>query len=245
MTTLIIVENEAEMGRKAATIIKELVREKPDCVLGLATGSTPLSTYQYMIEDYKQSKTNYQQVKSFNLDEYVGLDKSSLNSYHYYMNQHLFRHINIKLENTFIPKGEGDLLENCIAYKELLDRHTVDLQLLGIGANGHIGFNEPGVDFESTVHVVSLDDQTIEDNKRFFDSVEEVPTQAITMGIQDIMSAKAVLLLVNSSNKLGALQAVLKGPVTKNCPATFLRRHKDVTIIALRHLFKDVTITQI
>ncbi len=244
MTSLIIVENEQEMGRKAADIIGNLINKKPDCVLGLATGSTPLSTYQHMIEDYQQSKTSYQQVTTFNLDEYVGLSANDKNSYHHYMITNLFDHINIKSGNTHIPCGISKLPETCKAYRQALTEHPIDLQILGLGANGHIGFNEPGVDFDSTVHVIKLDEQTIKDNTRFFESERDVPTQAITMGIKDIMAAKSIVLLVNSENKVKAMQALLQGPVDNDCPATILRKHPDVTIIALKKLFKNITIHQ-
>lgn len=244
MTTLIIVENEDEMGRKAADIIGGLIRNKPDCVLGLATGSTPLTTYKYMIEDYKNSLVSYEKVMTFNLDEYVGLEAHEENSYHYYMNHNLFNHIDIKKENVNIPCGVSDLEETSKNYHHKINENPIDLQLLGLGSNGHIGFNEPGVDFESTVHVVDLDSQTIEDNMRFFDSIDHVPTKAITMGIKDIMSARQIVLLVNNEKKLDAMQAILKGPVDNNCPGTILRNHKNLTIIALSHLFKNVIINK-
>ncbi|SHI80937.1 glucosamine-6-phosphate deaminase [Dethiosulfatibacter aminovorans DSM 17477] len=239
---IIAVDNIEDMGEAAADLIIEKIISKPDCVLGLATGSTPLSLYIRLIRAYEQKTVSYKEVKSFNLDEYRGLEQDNPNSYHYYMKENLFKYIDILPENTYLPSGTMDADEAIRTYKELLKDHQIDIQVLGIGTNGHIGFNEPGVSFESSVHLVELDEQTIEDNSRYFESLDDVPKQAITMGIADIMAAKSIILMAGTENKKNALRCVLEGPVTDECPASILRKHKGLTIVALKNVLNEISL---
>lgn len=231
---LIEVRDYTEMSQKAAEYIIEKVRRIPNIKLGLATGGTPIGTYQNLIEDHQKNKTSYQNVLTFNLDEYVGLSGDNQNSYRYFMNDKLFNHIDIDKNNTFIPRGNVEDIEaECQRYEELIHHHGgVDLQVLGIGSNGHIGFNEPGTSFTSKTHVVNLTASTIEANARFFNSKEEVPTKAITMGISSIMKSKEILLLISGEKKREAMQKLLHAEVTESFPASILRNHPSVTIIA-------------
>lgn len=205
--------------------ITKLVNNTPDAVLGLATGSTPLGVYQNLIDDYKENKTDYSSVKTFNLDEYVGLDIDHEQSYHTYMRKNLFDHINIDINNTFFPS-----LENPSAYSELIKEHNIDLQILGVGSNGHIGFNEPYTSFEQETSYVTLAESTINDNKRFFNSIEDVPKGAITMGLKDIMSAKRIILIAFGKNKAQAIKQLINGVEDEAWPVTILKRHPYVTV---------------
>jgi glucosamine-6-phosphate deaminase len=231
---LIEVKDYAEMSQTAAKYIIEKIRENPAMNLGLATGGTPVGTYQELILDHKQSGTTYRNIKTFNLDEYIGLSGDHPNSYRYFMNEQLFKHIDIEKENTHIPHGNAsDFEAECARYEQLISDHGgVDLQILGIGSNGHIGFNEPGTSFDSTTHIVNLAASTIEANARFFERIEDVPTKAITMGISSIMKSKEILLLVSGENKQAALNQLLNGDITENFPASILKKHHNVTIIA-------------
>lgn len=223
-----------EMSRKAADIISSLVILKPDCVLGLATGSTPIGTYEELVRRYQNGILDFSQVCSANLDEYKGLTRDNEQSYYYFMYNNLFKHVNIKLENTNIPDGtEPDSLKECLRYEKVIDcLNGVDLQLLGLGHNGHIGFNEPAEAFEKATHCVDLTASTIEANKRFFEKEEDVPRQAYTMGIGTIMKAKKILLIVSGEDKADILQKSLCGPVTPHVPASILQLHNDVTVVA-------------
>lgn len=223
-----------EMSRKAANIISSLVILKPDCVLGLATGSTPIGTYERLVEGYKNGDLDFSQVRSANLDEYKGLPRDNDQSYYYFMYNNLFKHVNIDLENTNIPNGmEPDAEKECLRYEAVLDRlNGVDLQLLGLGHNGHIGFNEPAEDFAKITHCVDLTASTIEANKRFFEKEDDVPRQAYTMGIGTIMKAKKILLIVSGEDKADILYRSLCGPVTPHVPASILQLHNDVTVVA-------------
>ena len=201
-------------------------------VLGLATGSSPIGLYKRMIEDHKTNGTSYKDVCTFNLDEYVGLPIDHPESYYSFMKEQLFDHIDIPAENIHIPNGNGDLEANAKAYDEAMSEMTVDIQVLGIGSNGHIGFNEPGTSFDVTTHVTDLTEQTRKDNARFFDPRgEEVPHQAVTMGPANIMTAKNVLLIAAGANKAKAVHDMIKGPVDVNCPASILQRHDSVTVV--------------
>ncbi len=229
---VIKVKNYEELSKVAAEIIANLVKEKPDCTLGLATGSSPIGLYQNLIKKYEAGEISFKNVKTYNLDEYCQLPKSHPESYYSFMHRNLFYHIDIKEENVHIPNSEGnDLQKLCDEYNDLLHKATIDLQLLGIGANGHIGFNEPGTSFEQETFVVKLTEKTRQDNKRFFNSIDEVPTYAMTMGIKNIMQAKKVLLVASGANKQEAIKKLLSGEVTESCPATILNRHKDAIII--------------
>ena len=223
-----------DLSRKAANIISAQVLLKPDCVLGLATGSTPIGTYKQLIEWYEKGDLDFSAAKSVNLDEYRGLTKDNDQSYYYFMYNNLFKHININMENTNVPDGtEPDSDKECSRYENVIEAYGgVDLQLLGLGHNGHIGFNEPDKDFPRTTHCVDLTQSTIEANKRFFASVDDVPKQAYTMGIGTIMKARKILLVVSGADKAQILHDVLCGPVTPEVPASILQLHSDVIVVA-------------
>lgn len=223
-----------DLSRKAANIIAAQMILKPDCVLGLATGSSPIGTYNHLVELYESGDIDFSQVTSVNLDEYKGLDGSNDQSYRYFMNKNLFDRVNINKENTFVPDGTiADSQEACDAYNARLAAvGQVDIQVLGIGPNGHIGFNEPCDTFIQETHCVDLTQATIDANKRFFESEADVPRQAYTMGIGNIMKAKMVILVANGANKADAVAGMLNGPVTPQLPASILQFHPNVVVIA-------------
>ena len=222
-----------DMSRKAANIISAEVIMKPNCVLGLATGSTPIGTYDQLVEWYNKGDLDFSEVTTVNLDEYKGLPRTNDQSYYYFMHQHLFDRVNIDPERTNVPNGmEPDAEKECGRYEELIrSLGGVDLQLLGLGHNGHIGFNEPGEAFEKETHCVDLTESTIEANKRFFASADDVPKQAYTMGIKTIMQAKKILIVVNGENKADIVERAFFGPVTPEVPASILQLHNDVTLV--------------
>lgn len=222
-----------DMSRKAANIISAQVIMKPNCVLGLATGSTPIGTYDQLVEWYNKGDLDFSEVTTVNLDEYKGLPRTNDQSYYYFMHQHLFDRVNIDPERTNVPNGmEPDAEKECGRYEELIrSLGGVDLQLLGLGHNGHIGFNEPGEAFEKETHCVDLTESTIEANKRFFASANDVPKQAYTMGIKTIMQAKKILIVVNGENKADIVERAFFGPVTPEVPASILQLHNDVTLV--------------
>lgn len=222
-----------KLSRKAADIIFSQVILKPDCILGLATGSSPIGTYKQLIERNSNGDVDFSNVTSVNLDEYVGLTGDNNQSYRYFMNNNLFNHININIENTYVPNGcADDLCAEGEAYDEKIKRlGGIDLQLLGIGLDGHIGFNEPDGVFVKETHVVDLDESTIKANARFFESEADVPRKAITMGMMSIMQAKKILLIANGANKKEILHKAFFGPITPQVPASILQLHPDVTVI--------------
>lgn len=222
-----------DMSRKAANIISAQVIMKPNCVLGLATGSTPIGTYDQLVEWYNKGDLDFSEVTTVNLDEYKGLPRTNDQSYYYFMHQHLFDCVNIDPERTNVPNGmEPDAEKECGRYEELIrSLGGVDLQLLGLGHNGHIGFNEPGEAFEKETHCVDLTESTIEANKRFFASADDVPKQAYTMGIKTIMQAKKIMIVVNGENKADIVERAFFGPVTPEVPASILQLHNDVTLV--------------
>lgn len=224
----------AELSRKAANIIAAQVIMKPDCVLGLATGSSPLGTYKELIDRYNTGDLDFSEVKSVNLDEYKGLTRDNDQSYYYFMYNNFFKHINIDMANTNVPDGtEADSDVACSKYNKIIESvGGIDLQLLGIGRNGHIGFNEPDDEFVKLTHCVDLQPSTIEANKRFFASIDDVPKQAYTMGIQTIMQAKKVLLIASGEDKAEAVKAAFFGPVTPKVPASILQLHSDCVVVA-------------
>lgn len=223
-----------DLSRKAANIISAQVIMKPNAVLGLATGSTPIGAYRQLIEWYNKGDIDFSQTFSINLDEYKGLSGEHDQSYRYFMNHNLFDHINIKKENTNVPNGLAeDAAAECQRYNNIIKAlGGIDLQLLGIGGNGHIGFNEPGSAFEKETHMVTLTEQTRQSNARFFSSINEVPTHAFTMGIKSIMAAKKILLLATGEEKAKALYNSFFGPVTPGVPASILQLHNDCIVIA-------------
>lgn len=229
-----VTENYQEMSRQAANILSAQIILKPDCVLGLATGSSPIGTYDQLVEWYKKGDLDFSEVKTVNLDEYKGLTKDNDQSYYYFMHHHLFDRVNINLDNTNVPDGtEPDSDKECARYEELIrSMGGVDIQLLGIGHNGHIGFNEPDSVFAKTTHCVDLTESTIEANKRFFASVDDVPRQAYTMGIGTIMKVKKILLIVSGEDKAEILAKAFYGPITPEVPASILQLHDDVILVA-------------
>ncbi|MBQ3088806.1 MAG: glucosamine-6-phosphate deaminase [Clostridia bacterium] len=229
----ITVDSYEKLSRQAANIISAQVIIKPDSVLGLATGSSPIGTYKQLIEWYNKGDIDFSNTITVNLDEYVGLRGDNDQSYRYFMDNNLFNHINIKKENTFVPNGcADDLCKECAAYDaKIKELGGIDLQLLGIGLDGHIGFNEPDEFFVKSTHVVKLHESTIEANSRFFASKDEVPTEAVTMGMISIMQAKKILLVANGKNKKEILEKAFFGPITPQIPASILQLHPDLTVI--------------
>ena len=229
---VIVAENYEEMSRKAFEVMAEVVKNNPRAVLGLATGSTPIGLYKNMIEDHEKNGTSYREIKTVNLDEYAGLDYSSDQSYVYFMRHNLFDHIDIDLKNTNIENGKAaDREAECARYNALLEALPRDIQVLGIGSNGHIAFNEPGTPFGSVTHIVDLTESTIKDNSRMFASIDEVPRQAFTMGLKNIMQSKKILILANGANKAKAVYGLVKGEVTEKVPASILQLHPDCTLV--------------
>jgi glucosamine-6-phosphate deaminase len=230
---IIVAKDYDEMSKKAADMAASQIILKPESVLGLATGGTPIGFYNEFIKIHREGKFSFNDVKSFNLDEYYGLDKSNDQSYYYYMMENLFKHIDIELSNVNIPNGTAeDIEKECLDYEAKIRKAGgIDLQILGIGKNGHIGFNEPDVKFEAETHLVNLDEETIEANSRFFNSIEEVPTRAISMGIKTIMHAKKIILLASGNEKAGIISEMINGDITPDVPASILQLHPDVTLI--------------
>lgn len=223
-----------DMSRKAANIISAQVIMKPNCVLGLATGSTPIGTYAQLVEWYKKGDLDFSEVTTVNLDEYKGLTRDNEQSYYYFMKENLFSKVNINLEHTFLPDGmEPDSDKACEDYNRVIARvGGVDLQLLGLGHNGHIGFNEPGMAFEAETHCVNLTESTMKANQRFFPTMDDVPKQAYTMGIKTIMQAKRILVVVSGEDKAAIVKEAFFGPITPKVQASVLQLHNDVTIVA-------------
>lgn len=227
---IIICKDYAEVSAKAYEVMKQVVTSKERAVLGLATGSSPIGLYENMIEGHKKDGVSYASVVSFNLDEYVGIDRHHEQSYFTFMHENLFKGIDIKEENVNVPYG--NTAKECDEYEAAMEGYHVDVQVLGIGSNGHIGFNEPGTPFTSTTHIVDLQETTIQDNARFFnDDVNQVPKQAISMGIATIMKAGKILLIASGANKADAVAGLVNGPLTETLPASILQNHKDVVVI--------------
>lgn len=233
---VIVTNSYDEMSKEAAKIVAGQIYLKPDSVLGLATGSTPLQMYKKLIAVHEMVGLDFSQVTSFNLDEYIGMSPDNPQSYHYFMKHNFFDFINIKPENIFIPNGMAkDIDAEGRRYDALIEeKGGIDLQILGIGRNAHIGFNEPDIKFEATTHKVKLDDETIEANSRFFENESEVPRYAISMGIKTIMLAKKVVLLASGSNKAEAVYNAVYGSISPSAPASILQLHRDVTVIVDR-----------
>ena len=220
---VIITKDYDEMSKKAFEVMAGVVKSDPEAVIGLATGSTPIGLYKNMIKDHNENGTSYKKIKTVNLDEYAGLDVNSDQSYVYFMRD---------LKNTNIENGKAaDREAECARYNALLETMQQDIQVLGIGSNGHIAFNEPGTPFGSVTHIVNLTESTIKDNSRLFKSIDEVPRQAFTMGLKNIMNAKKILILANGANKAKAVYGLVKGEVTENVPASILQLHPDCTLV--------------
>lgn len=230
---LIQVKDYDELSEKAAKIILDKIKTKHNAVLGLATGSTPIKMYDLIVEDHIKNGTSFKDIVTINLDEYVGLDENHPGSYRYYMKEHLFNRVDIDPMNAYVPNGTApDLQAECRQYEALIDSFGgTDLQLLGIGENGHIGFNEPGTPFNSVTHVVELTPSTIKANSRFFNHESEVPTNAITMGIASILKSKEILLLISGKKKANAMHELLHGKISESFPASALKKHPRFTVI--------------
>jgi len=222
-----------EVSKSAARIVAKTMNTKPNAVLGLATGSTPLGLYKELIRMHRDEGLDFSQVTTFNLDEYVGLTRFHSQSYHYFMHENLFKHINIPPQNIYIPSGTTDNYEAFCAWYEqrIRDSGGVDLQILGIGSDGHIAFNEPSSSLGSRTRIKTLAKQTIEDNARFFETKEEVPIYAITMGVGTILEARKIVLMANGKNKAAAISGAIEGPVTSMCTASALQLHRDTVFV--------------
>jgi glucosamine-6-phosphate deaminase len=239
---LFVEKDYSAMSKLAANMVKDAIEENPNTILGLATGSTPEGMYKELIRLYKEEGLDFSNVTTFNLDEYVGIDEDHPNSYHYFMKNLLFDHINIDMKNTFVPNGKAEDPKNyCKQYDKLIEeKGGIDLQILGIGANGHIAFNEPDEELNLGTGIVKLTESTIEANSRFFDSIDEVPKTAISMGIGSIMKAKKIILLANGKNKAKVIKKLLKADkITTKLPASLLLLHHDVTVIVDEEAYND------
>lgn len=244
----ILVQNYEDMSQAAAEEVARTVREKPNAVLGLATGSTPEGMYRALVSKYKKGEMDFSQVKTFNLDEYAGLSASHPQSYHTYMQKNLFSHINAASEHVFIPKGDAhDLTKECDDYNYAIENAGgINLQILGLGVNGHIGFNEPGSSPEGTTRVVMLAESTIQVNSRFFDSIKQVPRQAITVGIGTILNqCKRIILLASGEEKAQAIKNMIEQQPNMNNPASYLKLHEHITVIVDRQAAQKIDLLSI
>ena len=237
---VIIVKDYEEGAKKAADIIEKIVRETPTCTLGLATGSSPVGMYRELARRCAEENLDFSKIHSVNLDEYVGLDGTHDQSYRYFMNDNLFDHINIDKNNTYVAKGTGDVEANLREFNEILDRTDIAIQVLGVGPDGHLGFNEPGETLYDGAHEETLDDSTIEANKRFFASKEEVPTHAVTMGMGNIMRAQRLLMIVSGNKQEAATKLLIEKKIDPRCPCTFMRMHRDATVIIEQALADEI-----
>lgn len=230
---VVVKEDYDAMSAEGAKLVAELVREKPDCVIGFATGSTPLGMYKELIRMHKNHGLDFSKVTTFNLDEYVGLPPEHDQSYHYFMWENLFKHINVNPSNVYIPMGMADDINKfCVWYEQKIKQlGGIDLQILGIGANGHIAFNEPGSSLGSRTRIKTLSEETRKDNARFFSNMDEVPKYAITMGVGTIMEARTLLLLASGKNKADAIKATVEGPIMAKYPATIVQMHQYATVV--------------
>lgn len=230
---VIVTKDYDEMSKKAAELIADAIKNKPNLVLGLATGGTPVGCYQELIRMHGEEGLDFSGVVTFNVDEYIGPSPTHLQSYRYFMEENLFNHVNIKMENTNVPDGlSDDPQRTCEEFEEAIKGSGgIDLQLLGIGSNGHIAFNEPGSPFDSRTRVVNLSEQTVKDNARFFKSIDEVPRQAISMGMETVMEVRKIVLLASGAGKAEAVAKSVEGPITINVPASVLQKHLDCTFI--------------
>ena len=229
---IIFTEDYDELSEKAFEIMKDVVKINPYAVLGLATGTTPLGVYKRLIADHLKNGTSYKHIRAVNLDEYKGLSAIHPQSNAYFMRKNLFENIDIDLDNTYIENGTAeDESAECKRYDKLLKLLPRDLQLLGLGENGHIAFNEPNTPFDSTTHIVNLTESTIKANSRFFNDMSDVPKQAFTMGMKSIMQAKKILILASGEIKAKAVYKTVKGEVNVNCPASILQKHPDCTLV--------------
>ena len=230
---LMITESYEELSKAAAEEFAKVIKEKPNAVLGLATGGSPVGMYKELIKMYEKNELDFSKVTTVNLDEYIGLNPEHNQSYRHFMNENLFNHININITNTFVPNGLAENLEvECKEYdKKIMELGGIDIQLLGVGNNGHIAFNEPDEQLSAGTHVISLTENTIEANSRFFENINDVPKKAITMGLGGIMKAKKIILIASGESKAEAIKGLFSGKITTDNPASMLQMHRDVTVI--------------
>jgi len=237
---VIVAKDYKEASALAADIIEKKVRENPECTLGLATGSSPVGMYQELARRCAEEGLDFSKVHSVNLDEYVGLEPTHDQSYRYFMDDNLFNHINIKKENTYVAKGVGDVEENLAEFNAVLDKTDIDIQVLGVGPDGHLGFNEPGDTLYDGAHKEVLDESTIDANARFFATRDDVPRYAVTMGMGNIMRAKALLMIISGSKQDAARKLLMNDKIDPHCPATFMRMHRDATVILEKKLADEI-----
>lgn len=237
---VLIAEDATDAAVKAADIMEKIVREEPECTIGLATGSSPVGMYKELARRCKEDGLDFSKIHSVNLDEYVGLEGTHEQSYRYFMDTNLFDHINIDKANTFVVKATGDIEANLKEFNDILDNTDIRIQLLGVGPDGHLGFNEPGATLYDGAHEEELDDSTIEANKRFFDSKEDVPTRALTMGMGNIMRAQSLLMIIGGNKETAARKLLMEDKIDPMCPATFLRLHRDATVIIEKELAERI-----
>lgn len=233
---VIVAEDTQAAAEAAADIIEKIVRDEPGCTLGLATGSSPVAMYKELIRRCKDERLDFKDIHTVNLDEYVGLEGTHEQSYRYFMDTNLFDHINIDKANTFVVKATGDIRTNLKEFNDILDNTDIRIQLLGVGPDGHLGFNEPGAVLYDKAHEETLEDSTIEANKRFFDSKEEVPTRALTMGMGNIMRAQELLMIIGGNKDTAARKLLIEDKIDPMCPATFMRLHRNATVVIEKEL---------
>ena len=237
---VLIAEDATDAAVKAADIMEKIIREEPGCTIGLATGSSPVGMYKELARRCKEDGLDFSKIHSVNLDEYVGLEGTHEQSYRYFMDTNLFDHINIDKANTFVVKATGDIEANLKEFNDILDNTDIRIQLLGVGPDGHLGFNEHGATLYDGAHEEELDDSTIEANKRFFDSKEDVPTRALTMGMGNIMRAQSLLMIIGGNKETAARKLLMEDKIDPMCPATFLRLHRDATVIIEKELAERI-----
>ncbi len=237
---VIVADNYEQASSLAADIIEKIVRENPECTLGLATGSSPVGMYKELARRCAEEGLDFSKVHSVNLDEYVGLEPTHDQSYRYFMDDNLFNHINIDKANTYVAKGTGDVDANLAEFNAVLDKADIAVQVLGVGPDGHLGFNEPGATLYDGAHKETLDDSTIEANKRFFASKDDVPRYAVTMGMGNIMRAQRLLMIISGSKQEAATKLLIEDKIDPMCPATFMRMHRDATVILEKKLADEI-----
>ena len=237
---VIVCENYEASSKAAADIIESVVRENPECTLGLATGSSPVGMYQELARRCKEEGLDFSKVHSVNLDEYVGLEGTHEQSYRYFMDTNLFNHINIDKNNTVVVKATDDIEANLKEFNDILDNSDIAVQVLGVGPDGHLGFNEPGATLYDKAHKEVLDESTIDANTRFFASRDEVPRYALTMGMGNIMRARKLLMIINGNKKEAATKLLMEDKIDPMCPATFMRMHRDAVVILEKSLAESI-----
>ena len=240
---VIVAQDANDAAVKAADIMEKIVRNEPECTIGLATGSSPVGMYKELAKRCKEDGLDFSKIHSVNLDEYVGLEGTHEQSYRYFMDTNLFDHINIDKANTFVVKATGDIEADLKEFNDVLDNADIRIQVLGVGPDGHLGFNEPGATLFDGAHEEVLDDSTIEANKRFFASKEEVPTHALTMGMGNIMRAQSLLMIIGGNKETAARKLLMEDKIDPMCPATFLRMHRDATVIIEKELAEKIGFT--